>query len=155
MGIQVYDKQTDLPLSQKSVEESVLSFLKSRKLGCELLEVHFVTEKEIAKLHKKYFDDPSPTDCISFPIDTDPLIGTLFICPKTALAYVEKHGGDPYAEVTLYLIHGLLHLLGYDDQTEEEEKVMRQEEKVSLERLIKSKKGISPRISQSGFACGS
>lgn len=83
--------------------------------------VYFVEKSEICALHKKYFADPSPTDCISFPMNdgNDPfeyrLLGEVFVCPEVGMEYVDKEGGDYFAEMTLYIVHGLLHLLGYDD----------------------------------------
>ena len=54
--------------------------------------VYFVTMKEICRLHDQFFNDPSPTDCITFPIDLDPAtadryLGDIFIAPEAALAY--------------------------------------------------------------------
>ena len=74
----------------------------------------------MCKLHRDYFNDSSPTDCISFPIDNPvpenySLMGDVFVCPETALIYSEKHKVNPYQEITLYIVHGLLHLMGYDD----------------------------------------
>ena len=97
--------------------------------------VYFVTMKEICRLHDQFFNDPSPTDCITFPIDLDPAtadryLGDIFIAPEAALAYP-----DPYEETTLYLVHGLLHLIGYDDLTPIEKKKMRRKEKSCMRRL--------------------
>ena len=69
---------------------------------------------------------------ITFPLDQD-FLGEIFICPKTALLYNPQH---PYQETTLYVIHGLLHLLGYDDISSKERTIMRREEK-KLMTLVK------------------
>lgn len=98
--------------------------------------LHFVEKEEICRLHDEYFDDPSPTDCISFPIDgpDEPyrILGDVFICPEVAKAYVEKKGGGFKQEAMLYAVHGLLHLFGYDDMTPKEKRVMRRYEKKHL-----------------------
>lgn len=83
---------------------------------------HFVTKKQIGKIHKDFFDDPSPTDCITFPIGR---VGEAFICPEVAMEYDPKH---PYDEVTLYIVHCLLHLTGYDDIAPKDRRIMRQQE---------------------------
>ena len=107
-----------------------------KHVKCDEVIFHFVDSETISSLHKDYFNDPAPTDCISFPIDSPskpsdgPLIlGEVFVCPAVAKTYAEKHDLDPYREVSLYIIHGVLHLLGYDDQEEDDEKKMRAEEK--------------------------
>lgn len=87
---------------------------------CDEVTINFVDTPTICELHKQFFDDPSVTDCISFPIDDMEetgyrVLGEVFVCPKTALDYAKAHKGDPYGELTLYIVHGLLHLMGYDD----------------------------------------
>lgn len=83
--------------------------------------------------------DPSPTDCISQPIDppsaTDlsfHCLGELFVCPKVAIEESEKRGSTPLNELRLYLVHSFLHLIGYEDHNEEALKKMRQAEEKTL-----------------------
>lgn len=79
-------------------------------------------------LHQQFFNDPSPTDCISFPID-DKILGDIFVCPKTAIDYAARIKKDPYPETALYIIHGILHLLGFDDLEAPKRRIMRKKEK--------------------------
>lgn len=138
--IHVTNRQRDLPLSKPSVRAVVSAFLALHEVVWDEVGVHFVREREICRLHALYFDDPSPTDCITLPIATggaERLLGDLFIAPSAALAYVARRGGDPYEETLLYLVHGLLHLLGYDDVDPKERRKMRQKERHALEMLKK------------------
>jgi probable rRNA maturation factor len=123
--INIYNSQTDLPIKISSVRKLVQFFLQKKGVVCQELSVYFVSKKKISKLHADHFQDPSPTDCITFPLDQD-FLGEIFVCPQAALAYNPKH---PYEETTLYLLHALLHLLGYDDITSKERARMRREEK--------------------------
>ena len=66
------------------------------------------------------------------------LLGDVFVCPKAALLYTEEKGGDPYWETTLYLVHGLLHLLGYDDKDDEAVTKMREAERRHMDHLKKT-----------------
>lgn len=134
--ISVKSTQKKLPISSTSVKKLAHFLLKHFKVECDELAIHFVTKKRIAELHKEFFNDPTPTDCISFPIDEPKQkaggfchLGEIFICPEVASVYAKKHKIDPYRETTLYLVHGLLHLLGHDDQKPIERKKMRAEEK--------------------------
>jgi probable rRNA maturation factor len=122
--------------------------LRALNVEADEISVHFVTQKKICDLHAEYFDDPTPTDTISFPLDYPSKnsqghvhLGEVFVCPKTALEYVQKKGGDPYIETSLYLVHGILHLLGYDDLTPKERKEMRKQERFAL-KMLKSKKAL-------------
>lgn len=132
--VHIEDSQQDLPLSQRSVRKLVGFFLKKYSPLAQEVGIHFVTKRKMCALHKKFFGDPSPTDTISFPIDQE-VLGDVFVCPHTALAYTAKEGGDPYLETSLYVVHGLLHLLGYDDLAPKERKKMRAEEARALHLL--------------------
>ena len=104
------------------------------KVSCEEVVIHLVDKEEISELHRTYFNDPTPTDCISFPID-DVLLGEVFVCPAVAWEYALKHKKDPYMETALYIIHGLLHLLGYDDQDRADRLQMQRKQQRCLKQL--------------------
>jgi probable rRNA maturation factor len=139
LEISTYNAQDDLLIDESWVKEIVCTVLEFKKVVCDEVILHFVDQKKIAQLHLEFFKDPTPTDCISFPIDSlqdSPcLLGEIFICPAVAQEYVKKKNESPYNEVALYIIHGLLHLLGYDDLSPEDRKRMRKEEKRCLELL--------------------
>ncbi len=143
MEIEIIDEQVDLDLSAFPFEQVITEFLKFKKFHGSEIAVHLVNTQEITRLHAEFFDDPTPTDCITFPIDSPtPLskpikdychLGEVFICPATAINYCNTHGGSPQKETLLYLIHGLLHLLGYEDENEESKKEMRAQEQIALD----------------------
>lgn len=140
MDIHFFNQQQDLPVIPQQVESVVKEVLTSEGIHCDEVAVHFVTSSAMCDLHRLYFNDPSPTDCISFPIDPEgkggyKVLGEVFVCPRTAIEYSQTHAGDPFEETTLYIVHGLLHLMGYDDIAENEEPKMRQAEARLMERL--------------------
>lgn len=90
--------------------------------------VYLVPVLEISELHDKFFNDPTPTDCISFPVDEE-YLGEVFVCPQVAIDYAKKRKLNPYEELSLYVIHGLLHCFGYDDIEPADRRVMRKKEK--------------------------
>jgi probable rRNA maturation factor len=142
--ISIYNDQKDLKISKKHIKKQVRAIFESEKVSCQEIAINFVDKKTISKLHKKFFNDPSPTDCISFPIDKpfekDCFLGEIFICPKVASEYLKE---DPYGETTLYLIHAILHLLGYDDISKKDKIVMRKKEKSYINFLKERYLGIS------------
>ncbi len=93
----------------------------------------------IARVHAEFFDDPSPTDVITF--EGDPAMdfaGEICVSVEHALRYASAHGtGFPH-ELTLYLVHGYLHLSGYDDIDPSDRRRMRAAEKKALLALEKS-----------------
>ncbi len=107
------------------------------------VSLYFVSVSRISKLHEEFFQDPSPTDCISFPLNGDHL-GEIFVCPKVAIEYAAKRGLDPYQELTLYVVHGILHCLGFDDLEPSQRRTMRKKEKACMEFLKNHKLFLKP-----------
>lgn len=146
MKVHINDLQTDLPLrhQKKKLDKLVQSLLQFLDQKCDELSITFVDAKEIKKLHKRFFNDGSFTDCITLPMDDTEdggyrVLGELFICPKAAIDYANSNNEDPYKETTLYVIHGILHLIGYDDIKVKDQRKMREQEKLCLDFLEKSK----------------
>lgn len=133
MHVSTYNTQKRFPINADSVKELARRVVLSEGLSFDEVTLHFVGKKKICQLHADFFDDPSFTDCISFPMDNSDnlgysVLGEVFICPEAAYRFVSKHGGDLYEEISLYVVHGLLHLLGYDDIKAKDIKIMRAKE---------------------------
>lgn len=134
MRIRVFDKQKSLKIDKSSARALVKALLSYLKSSPEEISLYFVTTEEISDLHAEFFNDPTTTDCISFPIDAVHL-GDVFVCPKTAIDYAKKKGLDPYQETALYIVHAILHLLGYDDLKPSAKDKMRKKEKLCMRQL--------------------
>ena len=147
MIISVVNNQTSLKIDEKNIKKLILAFLKKEKIKTDEVTIYFVDEKAIKKLHKKIFNESSSTDCISLPIDGIEknsiyhVLGEIFICPDIALKNAKDFKTSALNEITLYIIHSLLHLIGYDDIKEKDIQKMRQKEKEIL--LFMKKKNIS------------
>lgn len=113
-------------------------------MPCSEVSIYFVTKEAIGQIHRQFFQDPSPTDCISFPLSGDHL-GEILVCPAMAIQYAKKRKLDPYKEASLYIVHGLLHLLGYDDLEEKTRRTMRKKEKSCIRHLYEHRKLLSPK----------
>ncbi len=102
--------------------------------------VFLVSKEEISRLHDEYFEDPTVTDCITFPLDGPDeeyrVLGDIFVCPEVAIEYAKENNLNSLEECALYIVHGMLHLFGYDDIKEKDRKVMKQAEKRYMEILF-------------------
>lgn len=97
------------------------------------LSVAFVDDAAIARVHADFMDDPSPTDVITFPANADmDSAGEILISVDQARARADEHGLSFSQELALYLIHGWLHLAGYDDRCDEDRARMREAEQAAL-----------------------
>lgn len=93
------------------------------------LSVVFLTDAALARLHADFLDDPTTTDVITFA--GDPRLGAageICVSVDTAAAYARRHRRDFSSELTLYVVHGWLHLAGYDDLVPAKKRAMRRAE---------------------------
>ncbi len=94
------------------------------------LNLTFIDDKEMEELHIKWMDLPGSTDVLSFPMDMpengdDPVIlGDIVISPRFAEEQAVQAGHSTNHEIFILATHGLLHILGYDHEDIEDEKVM-------------------------------
>jgi probable rRNA maturation factor len=122
----VLSDRQDLPIDLDALISLARRTLEAEDTAGVELSVSLVTEGEMAQLHQRYLDEPGATDVLSFSMDEEGLLGDVVICPAVAAS----QNPDAAAEVRLLLVHGILHLLGYDHKKEEDRREMwrRQEE---------------------------
>ncbi|MCF7688877.1 MAG: rRNA maturation RNase YbeY [Cephaloticoccus sp.] len=86
--------------------------------GCPAgeLSLVFLSDVALAKIHADFLHDPTPTDVITFAGDGSlGVAGEICVSVDRAAAYAAGHCHDFSTELTLYVVHGWLHLAGYDD----------------------------------------
>lgn len=145
--ILIINTQRKTPILLAYWRKTILSLLEFLRISTDEITVHFVSEPKIAELHQQFFNDPTPTDCISFPIDLPKrkshkeyhVLGEVFVCPAVAVQYAEKHNIDPQHELLRYVIHGILHLIGYDDIHPNQRRQMKRKERICLNHILNSK----------------
>ncbi|HOI59762.1 MAG TPA: rRNA maturation RNase YbeY [Candidatus Pacearchaeota archaeon] len=93
----------------------------------EDISVAFINSDEIRRINKKYRNIDDSTDVLSFEGD-DNVLGEIIICEEE----VQKNGENFNDELKRVLIHGTLHLLGYDHEKDQGEMIKKQEEYFSL-----------------------
>jgi probable rRNA maturation factor len=123
--ILVSDRQR-APIDVDGLVELARATLAGEGLGRVELSVSFVDDAEIEDLHVRYLGEPGPTDVLSFPLDDEEhdglrVLGDVVIAPLVA---ARNNPDDPAGELRLLLVHGILHILGYDHETAEDRAVM-------------------------------
>lgn len=110
------------------------------------LSLVFLTDRALAELHANFLDDPTTTDVITFEGESGPELpenartaGEICVSVDTAVTYAREHGHDFSTELTLYLVHGWLHLAGFDDLVPAKKRVMRRAEARALKVLQQAK----------------
>ncbi len=94
------------------------------------LSLKITGDEEIQTLNRDYLGKDAPTDVLSFPVPFDdpesgiPYLGDIIISLPTASRQAESGGHAVEEEIKLLLVHGILHLLGYDHATPEEKAAM-------------------------------
>lgn len=124
------------------------------------LSVTFVDEETMADLHERFLGLEGPTDVLAFPMDEELiesgrqpdqggrgpgappepsdapiLVGDVVLCPAVAARQAGEHGHPVEDELDLLVVHGVLHLLDYDHEDDEEALDMRRREQQILERF--------------------
>jgi probable rRNA maturation factor len=103
------------------------------------LSLVFLRDSELAQLHAQFLADPTPTDVITFPGDAaQDLGGEICVSVDTARNFARAQRGDFARELTLYLVHGWLHLAGHDDLVPAKKRAMRRAEARALEILTRT-----------------
>jgi len=99
------------------------------------LSIVLVDEATMADYHQRFMNLPGPTDVLSFPMDElrppaddeeppEGLLGDIVLCPQVTARQAAESGRTPEAEADYLLVHGFLHLLGYDHAEPSEHAVM-------------------------------
>jgi probable rRNA maturation factor len=114
------------------LDEAALAALAERTLVAEgkdngELSISFVTPDEMAQLHEQYAGEPEPTDVLSFPLDEDGLLGDVIVCPDEAQ---RNNPQNSVGELRLLVVHGILHLLGYEHEEEKDRLVMWEKQEI-------------------------
>lgn len=100
------------------------------------LSLVFLSDEALAQLHADFLDDPTTTDVITF--EGQPafgLAGEVCVSADTAARYAADNAGDFATELTLYVVHGWLHLAGHDDLQPAKKRAMRRAEARALKLL--------------------
>jgi len=136
MRVRLSNQQNEIPVQVRPLLRQLkasLSLLPGPlPAEIEAIEIVLVDRATMADVHGDFLDDPTETDVITFPY------GEILVCPAVAKDQAPKHGLGTNHEILLYALHGILHLVGYDDTTPAKARVMAQEQEKLLKRVLKA-----------------
>ncbi|CCY93735.1 probable rRNA maturation factor [Firmicutes bacterium CAG:884] len=131
MSIGIFNK-TEEKIDKSFVRKVVKHTLKKMEAEKSEVNIIFVGLEEIHEINKTYRNVDRPTDVISFALeDTEDVtvyeervLGDIYICLDKVHEQAKEYGHTEIREMAFLIVHGLLHLLGYDHMIKEEEKIM-------------------------------
>ncbi|MEP1307125.1 MAG: rRNA maturation RNase YbeY [Balneola sp.] len=126
----------DLPCKEIDCKKIFEFITQHENVEFKLIETAYVDESEIIRINKEFLKRDYVTDIISFRYDesdsNEGIEGTLYCCLPRIIEQAEEFKQPAEKECLRILIHGLLHLIGYDDQTESDKKEMTRLENLYL-----------------------
>ncbi|HVL80285.1 MAG TPA: rRNA maturation RNase YbeY [Actinomycetota bacterium] len=111
------------------------------------LSILLVDRTAMASLKEKYLGEPGPTDVLAFAMDEQPndeepfMVGDIVVCPDVAREQAEKAGTPLRDEIDLLVVHGFLHLLGYDHVKPQQARSMKHRERRILQEFRRLRPG--------------
>jgi probable rRNA maturation factor len=120
--IEIINK-TRQKINIKAAEKAAKLFLFEHKLEDKELSVAFIGDKKMKALNRDYRGKDQPTDILSFAGD-DGSLGEIIIDYQQIKRQAKEYSSSIDQELIFILVHGLLHLLGYDDESEEDRNKM-------------------------------
>ncbi len=141
-SIEIANRQNSLEFDGERLRRAVEAILRDAGVLTATVSIAVVDDPTIRKLNRQYLDHDCPTDVLSFALERDGqrLEGEVIVSSDTALRTAGHFGWSADDELVLYVVHGMLHLVGYDDGDPRSISEMRAAERRYLALL-----GIEPR----------
>lgn len=155
------DEQTDVAVDLERWQKLAIAVLADQGVrGGTELSLFFVSQHDMAELNSEHMGKSGATDVLAFPIDGGEvlemingptgasrgpdrpppdrgdlplLLGDIVVCPEVAVAQASTHAGTIDDEFALLVVHGILHILGWDHDTEEKTAAMQARERELLQ----------------------
>ena len=130
----ILNHQRAVRLARRPLEHFLGRLQRELRLQESGVTIALVSDAEIARMNETFRKKKGPTDVLSFPAaggrrprslprashkgEAGELVGDIAIAPATARRYARKHGRTLPIELRVLILHGVLHLMGYDHETD-------------------------------------
>jgi probable rRNA maturation factor len=145
LAVEISDRQKVLRVAAEPLQRLMRRALAAEGIVQAEISILLVDDRRMAKLHKQWLGISGPTDVITFDLSESGaarphearagLQGDIVVSAETARRTARQLGWTPRQELILYLLHGVLHLTGYDDILPADRRLMRAREKSLLQQL--------------------
>ncbi len=128
-------------IGERAVQAAVAAAFAHAARPMKNVDVVLVDDRTLARLHARFLDDPSPTDVIAFdlsdetPAGASALEAEIYVSHECARRVAASRGVAFERELCLYIVHGALHLCGFDDRSRAARKRMRRAESRIMDEL--------------------
>jgi probable rRNA maturation factor len=135
--ITVSNHQSRLPVDRRRFSQAVRNVLEEAQVRRAKIGVVVVDDPTIHVLNRRFLEHDYPTDVLSFPMELRPgyVEGEVVVSADTAAAQGPHYGLEAVDELAMYVIHGVLHLVGYDDHSPRKRAAMWAQQRRHLEQL--------------------
>ncbi len=138
--VQITNHLEKLPADVPNLKKLVRVVCRQFGVSQARISIGIVDDAEITVLNKRFLNHEGTTDCLSFDLsdETEPAgrkVFDLIVNGELALREAAQRGHEAHAELALYITHGLLHDLGFDDATEQQARRMHRREDEILQHL--------------------
>jgi len=142
--IEIVTRHQRLSVNEDALRQAAITTLTAENVAAGHISLVLTDDAEIHRINREFLGHDYPTDVITFTLSDEPtdhadqpvrLEGELIISLDTAERVATRQGWSLDAETVLYVVHGTLHLCGYDDLSDETRPVMRIREREILSRL--------------------
>ena len=126
--VTISSSQQALRVPRRQINALVGAVARAEKVRIDHVDVAVVSAGQIARINRRHLSHRGPTDVISFDLSGEEdagVVAQLIVCADLAVREGPKHGHRPQHELLLYVVHGLLHVMGYDDDTDARAAIMR------------------------------
>lgn len=145
-SIEVQNRQRRIPIVPSRIIHITRQILDLMHVRSAALSLVFVTDRKIRALNKAYLNRDHTTDVLAFDLSEDAvsyskkkqisrLEGEIIISATTAAKNAVHFDSTPFGELVLYIVHGILHLLGYDDHDLREKQKMKKKQEDIVRKL--------------------
>ena len=141
-GIEIYNETQEDVEELHSLKQVLLLACEKEKIENAYFNVILVNEEKIHELNRTYRGIDRATDVITFALEDEDtvklpqeirILGDIYICLEKVKSQSLSYGHSFYRELAFLAVHGFYHLLGYDHQNEEDEKIMFQKQEEVLQ----------------------
>lgn len=133
------------PIGQETIDALFEAFIQRHSCAIEFIEIVLVDETEIKRINREYLNKDYVTDIISFhyhdrsdyvyKLKSPSLEGTMYCCLTRIIEQSAEFNVDIKTECLRIVVHGLLHILGFEDATKEQKKTMTLEEDAIIQQI--------------------